>query len=372
VKGRVVVLKEYAKPFVIEEYDVPDPEPGALLLRITQAGICGSDLHSWRGDREQRFHPVPRAGNVMGHEGTGVVHRLGDGVTTDWAGKPVAEGDRVVHWSSRACFRCRQCSRGHTNLCTRPPGTYPPEAGIWPYFTGTYSDYLYVTPDRPFYVVPSELPDASLSWVNCAMGTSAEGLERAGCGPGDYVVIQGAGGLGLCASALASHRGAAKVIALDRLPERLELARRFGADHVIDVDEIDTVEARRELILELTGGEGADVVMELVGVTELIPEGLGYLAPAGTLVEIGHVMAGRTFALDPRTIIRGKRLIGSSGYRHALIPTLMDLMVKTQASVPYDQVVSNHYSLEDVNEAMEAAEWSGRSTAVTRAILTPA
>jgi threonine dehydrogenase-like Zn-dependent dehydrogenase len=371
VKGRVVVLKEYAQPFVIEEYEVPEPEPGAVLLEITQAGICGSDLHSWRGDREQRHHPVPAAGSVMGHEGTGVVHRLGEGVTTDWAGTPVAAGDRVVHWSSRACFRCRQCSRGNTNLCTRPPGRYPPEAGVWPFFSGTYADYFYVHPDRPFYVVPDALPDASLSWVNCAMGTSAEGLERAGCGPGDVVVIQGAGGLGLCACALASYRGAVKVIVLDRLAGRLALAERFGADHTIDVEELDTPEARRERIMELTGGEGADVVMELAGVTELIPEGLGYLAPAGTLVEIGHVMAGRTFELDPRTIIRGKRLIGSSGYRHALIPTLMELMVKTQAAIPYDEVISNHYQLEDVNEAMEAAEWSGRATTVTRAILTP-
>jgi threonine dehydrogenase-like Zn-dependent dehydrogenase len=365
------VLKEYAKPFVIEEYEVPDPGPGAVLLRMTQAGICGSDLHSWRGDREQRFHPVPAAGCVMGHEGTGVVHRLGEGVTTDWAGKPVAEGDRIVHWSSRACFRCRQCGRGTTNLCTRPPGKYPPEAGVWPFFSGTYADYLYVTPDRPFYVVPDELADASLSWVNCAMGTSAEGLEQAGCKLGDYVVIQGAGGLGLCASAIASYRGAGKVIVFDRLDDRLALATRFGADHTINVDELETVEARRDRIMELTGGEGADVVMELVGLTELIPEGLGYLAPGGTLVEIGHVMAGRTFSLDPRTIIRGKRLIGSSGYRHTLIPALIDLMVRTQAAVPYDEVVSDHYKLEDVNEAMEAADWSGRSTTVTRAILTP-
>jgi threonine dehydrogenase-like Zn-dependent dehydrogenase len=203
------------------------------------------------------------------------------------------------------------------------------------------------------------------------MGTSAEGLEQAGLRLGDFVVIQGAGGLGLCASAIASHRGAAKVIVLDRLEERLALAKRFGADHTINVDELDTVEARRERIMEVTDGEGADVVMELVGVTELIPEGLGYLAPGGTLVEIGHVMAGRTFSLDPRTIIRGKRLIGSSGYRHNLIPTLMDLMVKTQPTIPYDQVVSDNYKLEDVNEAMAAADWAGRSTTVTRAILTP-
>src|SRR5262249_19547555 len=151
------------------------------------------------------------------------------------------------------------------------------------------------------------------------------GLELSGCGPGDFVVIQGAGGLGLCAGALASHRGAARVIVLDRLEDRLALARRFGAGHTSNVDQPDTLEARRARIRELTAGQGADVVRELVGVTELIPEGIGYLAPSGTLVEIGHVMAGRTFELDPRAVIRGKRLIGSSGYRHSLIPTLMDL-----------------------------------------------
>ena len=92
---------------------------------------------------------------------------------------------------------------------------------------GTYADYFYVSPHRPFYLVPRELPDVALSWVNCAMGTSAEGLDRANCQPGDHVVIQGAGGLGLCAAALATYRGAAKVIVLDRLPERLSLAARF-------------------------------------------------------------------------------------------------------------------------------------------------
>ena len=371
MKARVVVLKEYLKPFVIEEYDVPDPEPGALLLRMAQAGICGSDLHSWRGDRDQRFHAIPPAGQVMGHEGYGVIDKLGTGVITDWLGRRVAVGDRVVHWSSTACQRCRQCTRGNTNLCTRPPEKYPPPAGVWPYFTGTYADYFYVSPHRPFYLVPRELPDAALSCVNCAMGTSAEGLDRANCQPGDHVVIQGAGGLGLCATAVATYRGAAKVIVLDRLPDRLLLATRFGADHTLNVDELATVDARRERIMALTDGEGADIVMELVGQTDLIPEGVGYLSPGGTLVEIGHVMAGRTFTLDPRAIIRGKRIMGSSGYRHSLLPALLDLMVKTQDRIPYDGIVSDRFPLDRVNDAMGTAEWAGRRTAVTRAVLTP-
>ena len=98
---------------------------------------------------------------------------------------------------------------GNTNLCTRPPGKYPPEAGVWPYFSGTYADYLYLTPDRPFYVVPDELPDASLSWVNCAMGTSAEGLEQSRLRARRLRRDSGAGGLGPLRRALASHRGAA-------------------------------------------------------------------------------------------------------------------------------------------------------------------
>ena len=371
MKARVVVLKEYRKPFVIEEYDVPEPASGAVLLRMAQAGICGSDLHSWRGDRDPRFHAIPPAGQVMGHEGYGVIDKLGPGVTTDWAGRQVAVGDRVVHWSGTACFRCRQCLRGSTNLCTRPPEKYPPPAGVWPYFTGTYADYFYVSPHRPFYLVPRELPDGALSWVNCAMGTSAEGLDRANCQPGDHVVIQGAGGLGLCAAALATYRGAAKVIVLDRLPERLTLAARFGADHAINVDELGTADARRDRIMELTDGAGADIVMELVGQTDLIPEGVGYLAPGGTLVEIGHVMAGRTFTLDPRAIIRGKRIMGSSGYRHSLIPALLALMVKTQDRIPYDRIVSDRFPLAQVNDAMRTAEWGGRRTGVTRAVLTP-
>ncbi|MEZ3158922.1 zinc-binding dehydrogenase [Microbacterium sp. BWT-B31] len=371
MKGRVVVLKDYGAPFEIEEYDVPALVPGAVLVAVTQAGICGSDLHSWRGDRDRRLQPIPEEGCVMGHEGTGIVIDLGEGVVTDWAGKPVHEGDRVVHFSGRACFRCVQCGKGRPNLCTNPPGRYPAVVGDWPIFGGTYADYFYITPDRPFYVVPDGLKDESLSWVNCAMGTSAEGLDNASCGVGDHVVIQGAGGLGLCATALAIYRGAATVTVLDRVPERLALARRFGATHTIDVSRVDALEDRTAAVRDYTGQNGADIVMELVGVTELITEGVGYLAPGGTLVEIGHVMAGRAFTLDPRAIIRNKSILGSSGYRPQLLPGLMDLMLRTQDVVPYDEIVSHRFALADVNAAMDAAEWAGRSTTVTRAVLQP-
>ena len=172
----MVVLKEYLKPFVIEEYDVPDPEPGAILLKITQAGICGSDLHVWRGDLTA--NPLPPNGWVMGHEGTGVVAKLGEGVTTDSSGRPIHEGDRLMYTCIVPCNRCYHCLRGEHNWCPNRPTLW--EAGAYPYFTGTYADYYYIGPKQPVFSVPSELPNEVLGFVNCATVTVTEGLLRAG------------------------------------------------------------------------------------------------------------------------------------------------------------------------------------------------
>ena len=144
MKGRVVACKEYGKPFAIEEYDVPEPTPGAVVLRMTQAGICGSDLHVWRGD--QVNVPLPPTGRAMGHEGTGVVEILGDGVATDSGGAPIQKGDRVVSAAVFPCYHCHQCLKGNTNWCMNR--NYP-AAGTWPYFTGTYADFLYLPPRHP-------------------------------------------------------------------------------------------------------------------------------------------------------------------------------------------------------------------------------
>jgi len=200
MKGRVVVCKEYGKPFVIEEYDVPEPAPGAVILRMTQAGVCGSDLHTWRGDQNQANLPLPPTGRAMGHEGTGVVEVLGEGVETDTAGAPIKKGDRVIYAAVFPCYHCRQCLKGNTNWCMNR--NYP-AAGVWPYFVATYSDYLYLPDRHPFFKVPDELDDNILGPVNCAMGTVTTGLIRAQAGEGDYVVILGAGGLCIHATAMA-------------------------------------------------------------------------------------------------------------------------------------------------------------------------
>jgi L-iditol 2-dehydrogenase len=369
MKGRAVMFMGARKPFEFREYEVPEPEPGAIVLKITQAGICGSDLHSWRGDGVPR--PVPEGGRPTGHEGTGVVYKLGPGVTTDSVGKPVREGDRIVYSAVAPCGQCPQCMAGDGNWCVQGffPASTPHE---FPYFTGTYADYYYVRPSQPRFRVPAELPDSVLGWVNCAMGTVTEGLMRAGAKEGDYVVIQGAGGLGLNAVAMAKDMGAHRVIVLDRLEGRLQLAREFGADDTINIDtEWTTPEMRRQRVLELTNNHGADIVMELVGRAELLNEGISYLANGGTFVEIGNIVRGNTVTIDTSLILQGKKIIGSAMYRPRLLPLMLENLVKKQGRLPFDKIVSNTYPLAEINRAFEEAEWLDRQTAVSRSMLVP-
>ena len=369
MKGRAVLFMGPRRPFEITEYEVPDPEPGAILLKITQAGVCGSDLHSWRGDGIPL--PVLPEGRTTGHEGTGVVYKLGAGVETDSLGRPIREGDRLVYSAVVPCGRCHQCLNGHGNWCATSFIVRRP-AGEFPYFNGTYADYYYIRPNQPVFRVPEELPDNVLGFVNCAMGTVTEGLIQAGCKEGDYVVIQGAGGLGLNATAVAKDMGAHRVIVLDRLENRLELAREFGADETINVEqEWTTPEMRRQRVWELTDGRGADIVLELVGRSELLLEGIEFLAPGGTFVEIGNIVRGTSVAIDTQTLLRGKKILGSSMYPPKLIPMMLETLVKQRGKVPYEKIVSHTFPLEEINTAFEQAEWLDRQTTITRSMLVP-
>jgi threonine dehydrogenase-like Zn-dependent dehydrogenase len=366
--GRLAVLERYGEPFVIREYEVPDPEPGGLVVGVSQSSICGSDLHMWRGDSV--LSPIPAGGRAMGHEGTGTICKLGAGVTHDSLGQPVAEGDRIVHSVIIGCNSCHMCLRGDANLCVNKIAT--PPASIAPHFVGTFADYYYVRPDQPFFRAPDELSDEVLSPVNCAMGTVTQGLISAGVGEGDSVVIQGAGGLGLIGIAMAKDMGADRVIVVDRLANRLELAARFGADYLINIDDLDTPADRIAAVWDYTRGRGADVALELVGHSALLPEGVSMLRPGGTYVDIGLWFAGQPISFDPSTIVMsGKRIIGSGMYRPALLPKILDFLVRTKDRLPFDRLVSHHFALDDINDAFRQSEWDMTETPIVRAVLVP-
>ena len=372
VTGRVAVLKDAGQGFELQEYEVPEPEPGAMVIKVSMAGVCGSDLHAWRGDIEDSapWGAVQSIGVTQGHEMVGSVYRLGKGVTSDALGRPLREGDRICHMLSLGCFHCHACARGLYNLCQNLRGLFRP-AGEWPYFTGTFSDYYYLPPVHFVYRVPDELPDSLVASVNCAMSAVMQGLTTVGVLEGEAVVIQGAGGLGLSATAIAKDMGAYPIIVMDRLEPRLELAAEFGADYTINVQETASADERVERVRELTEGVGANVVVELVGLAELLPEGVDMLRAGGTFLEIGNMVWGKTVPFDPSSMLSGKRIIGSAGSQPWVIPKVLQFLVKNRERFPFEKLASHTFPLDKINEAFAEAEWAGRHTNVVRAYLTP-
>jgi L-iditol 2-dehydrogenase len=369
--GRAAVFLGPGRPFEIRALPLPDPEPGAILVRVSLASVCGSDLHFWRGDAPVA---LPPDGWIFGHEMTGRVARLGPGVSTDSLGRPLREGDRVAYCYFYPCGRCYACLRGERAACPNKVGraTGP---GEFPGFVGAFAEYYYLRPGGFVFAVPDGLPDAVVAPVNCALSQVLYGLDRAGLRLGDAVVIQGAGGLGLLATAVAREMGASQVIVVDRVPERLALARAFGADHTLDLAEVPDRKARAKLVRQWTGGRGGDLVCDFVGLPQVIPEGLEMLRYGGTYLEIGCISRGRTVEIDPSSLVWGsKRVLGISMYDPGVIPRALQFLERRRGAYPFDRLISRTFPLEAIDEAFRQAEWHERDASaggVTRAAVVP-
>ncbi len=245
----------------------------------------------------------------------------------------------------------------------------PPSGGEPPYFLGTFSDYYYLPPRHPVFKIPDALADEEVASLNCAMGTVFQGLLAADVHQGQRVVVLGAGGLGLYAASFARGLGASQVISIDGQRARLGLARELGASATIDINALTTPRQRVDHVMDLTSGRGADVVLELVGSGDLVQEGIDMLAAGGTFLEIGNIVPGRTAAIEPRTLLRRKRLIGSSMFPPVLVPRLLEFLLELRKTVPVQRVISHHFELGAIAEAFTQAEWKGGPTDVVRAVV---
>jgi len=230
-----------------------------------------------------------------------------------------------------------------------------------PHFNGAYADYYHVTPQMALFKVPDSVSDTMVAGANCALSQVIYGLERVKVGFGETVVIQGAGGLGAYATAVAKERGAHQVIVIDGLDDRLGLVRAMGADATIDLREHSTPEARVAQVRNLTNGWGADVVCELVGFSEVIPEGLRMLAVGGRYLEIGTFYPGSPIDLDPgRLVAANHRIEAVMLYDAASLAGAVDFLARNAGRLPLDQVLVD-YPLDQINEAF-IDQLSSRST----------
>src|SRR5207253_8895481 len=235
-------------------------------------------------------HPLLRE-CVLGHEFVGEVAALGAGVATDYAGEAVAVGDRVTAAYFLTCRKCESCLAGDFNLCVHAYDYWSQPAEVAPHFHGTFATHYVIHADQFFYKVPDTVTDAAAAGANCGLTQVLFALDQIGLRAGQSLVVQGAGGLGLYAAAVAAERGA-HVIVSEFAPERVELARRFGAHAIVGLDREPTVDDRVAAVQELTGRRGADVVLEVAGVPAAFAEALQLVRPGGTVVEIGNVNVG--------------------------------------------------------------------------------
>jgi alcohol dehydrogenase len=271
---------------VLDDKPVPDVGPLDALVKITTTTICGTDVHILKGE-----YPVAR-GLTIGHEPVGVIHKLGSSVQGYREGQRVIAGAITPSGWSNACL-CGFCSQDGAGAAH---GWKP--IGGWKFgntIDGCQAEYVLV-PDAMANLapVPDGLTDEQVLMCPDIMSTGFSGAERAGVRIGDIVAVFAQGPIGLCATAGAKLSGASVVIGVDRLAERLSLASRMGADHVVDISRCDPVEE----IMRLTGGRGVDVAIEALGTQATFEAALRVLRPGGTLSSLGVYSTDLKIPLD--------------------------------------------------------------------------
>jgi len=349
--GKAMVATGLNIPWEMREYPIPDPEPDAIVTKITMASICGSDIHTYKGELK-RADVLGSKENpkILGHEMMGRVYKLGSNVKTDYSGQPLKEGDRVVWCYFLPCGKCQACLN-EISPCPNRLKHAVVGCQEYPHFKGAFAEYYYVRPGQWIYKVPDSLSDEAVVYVNCAASTVTYGLHKVELPLGARVVIQGAGGLGISAAPIAKDMGAAQVIVVDKFANRLELAKAFGADHTININEYPTPEARIQKVKELTGGKGVDLTIEVASDPDAVAEGIQMLGFGGTYLTMG-IITGEISKLSMEPfILRGLKLIGSANYRSWTIPRVLDFMERNRDKYPFDKMISHKFKLKDIEEA---------------------
>ncbi|HZX07493.1 S-(hydroxymethyl)mycothiol dehydrogenase [Kribbella sp.] len=343
---RGVVAAGKGAPVSIEEITVPDPGPGEAVVKVQACGVCHTDLHYREGGISDDY-PF-----LLGHEAAGIVEAVGDGVTD------VRPGDFVVlNWRA-VCGNCRACLRGRPWYCfnthnakqkmTLADGTeLSPALGI-----GAFAEKTLVAAGQCTKVDPAAKPEvAGLLGCGVMAGLGAA-LNTGNVGRGDTVAVIGAGGVGTAAVVGARLAGAAKVIALDLDERKLGTARELGATHTINSTGLDQ-DGVVEAVQELTGGFGADVVIDAVGRPETWKQAFYARDLAGTVVLVGVPTPEMRLEMPLLDFFGRGGSLKSSWYGDCLpsrdFPMLIDLHL--QGRLPLDRFVSETIALEDVEDA---------------------
>jgi threonine dehydrogenase-like Zn-dependent dehydrogenase len=346
--------------FVIGEYPVPDPAPGTVLARIELCGVCGTDVHTWHAPPEAVFgleYPIS-----LGHEVSARVEALGAGVKTDSIGQPLLPGDRIGFIPAIHCGQCYYCRIAKTpEKCTswKTYGTWG-KADQKPHFTGGYGDYIYLHHPKSFYLKSSTTAQRTAFLE--PMAVVVHSLLHAQIKPGDTVVVQGSGPIGLLTVAACRIAGASRIIATGRRNRRrLELAAAMGAELTICHEDVPEAKRRKEFVFEHSLNlVGADVVINTAGSAAAFKEALDFVRDSGTVVEVGNFVDSGTVEFNPcrDLLLKGIRVIGSFDNEAEHFVRAMPLIADER--IPLDSLITHRIPLGAVERALAAIEKSGR------------
>jgi S-(hydroxymethyl)glutathione dehydrogenase/alcohol dehydrogenase len=353
---RAAVLEEFGAPLELQELDLAEPKAGEVLVRLVACGVCHTDLYTASGADPSGYAPT-----VLGHEGGGVVERVGDGVQS------VAAGDHVVTLFSPQCGDCEHCRSPRTNLCLAireqqgkgvlPDGTtrLSREGEPIRHFMGTstFAEYT-VMPEIALAKVNPEAPLDGAALFACGLSTGlGAAMKTAAVEPGSTCAVFGAGMVGLGAVAGCRLQGADRIICIDLSEDRLELAKGQGATQTL-LGGADAVER----ILELTGGLGADYTFEATGNVTVMRQAVESARMGWGLCTIAGVAGkGETLEVVPRYLITGRRVAGSSfgGVKGRVeVPQLVDRWLAGEIDV--DPFLSHTLTLDEVNRGFDLME----------------
>lgn len=352
---QAAVVREIGK-LTIEQVELDQPQADEILVRVRAAGVCHSDLHTYRG--ELRAAPPL----VLGHEGAGTVEEVGSNVTQ------IRPGDRVlVNWLP-ACKTCPTCLSGRYNLCERLPGTtfqaLLPDGTcrlktldgiVLKHYlsSATMSEYIVIHQASaiPF---PDDVPFEAAAIIGCAVATGVGAvINTAQARAGLPAAVIGCGGVGLCAIQGCRLAGCHPIIAIDVMDSKLAFARQMGASHAVNSSATDVTQALRAL-----ARGGPEYVFDSVGSGATIPQALQAIRPGGTVVVMGLHAARTEVAISPGTLVmQNKRLLGSfagSIRPHLDLPMLVELY--RAGKLDLDALITKRYPLQDLSQAFQDME----------------
>ncbi len=351
--AKVAMLTD-KKKIEVREYPIPELEDGDILVKVEGCGVCGTDVHEWKGDP---FGLIPV---TLGHEGTGEIIALGKNVKFDTAGNPIKVGDKIVT-SVISCGECQIC-RNHpanTNLCDKQ-GVF----GLIAHddaqpLTGWFATHLLIRGKGATYFVVNDLDLKERMLLELAC-VCVHALKRANSTGlinfNSKVLVQGLGPVGLVMISVLRAAGINHVIAIDGAEKRLDMAKKLGAKTVINFKEQKTLEERVKTVKGVTAGLGADFAFQCTGAPIAAQDIYEYIRRGGGMCEMGFFVNNGEYSVNPHFAMCNKEinLVGSWDYSADDYPTTMAFLRQArEMNIPIKELITHTFPLDKLNEAME-------------------